>query len=420
MRKLLVVGLLLSIATVARAQSLQQLYGDARAAYDARDYGRYLSAMQTLAKLRPNHPVVLYNLAGAYALNHQEKSAVATLHRLAAMHVVFDLDAEHDFDAIRRTASFRSVQRTMTRTERQEVGTGTIAFKIPQRDLITEGIAYDGASGAFFVSSVRMKRILRAAPDGTQSTWYDGSEGRRGISGMAIDAKRRVLWAASGASERVAGYAKSDEGDMALMQFDVDSGKVIREFRAPADTRVFFDDVAAAADGTVYVSDSTGSIFRKRPADDALELFVAKGSIRSPQGMAATADGRILYVADYGGRIARVDIASAVVTALEMPDNVAAAGIDGLALAGTSTLFAVQNGVRPNRVVRLDLSRDGTRITRATIVEMNHPLMDEPTLGTVVGDEYYWIGASQGNKFESAPPQVEKLHEAVVYKTKVR
>ena len=46
----------------------------------------------------------------------------------------------------------------------------------------------------------------------------------------------------------------------------------------------------------------------------------------------------------------------------------------------------MQNGVQPNRVSLLELSPDGTTIARGRIVEMNHPVFDEPTLGTVVDD----------------------------------
>jgi sugar lactone lactonase YvrE len=368
--------------------------------------------------MRPSHPVVLFNLAGAYSLNNREAEASATLQRLAAMQVWFDVDAEHDFDAVREAKSFQKAAEEVRKARSATSSTSRVAFTLPEKDLITEGITRDPKSGAFFVSSVHRKKILRIAKDGAVSTWLDLSEGHRGISGMGIDASRRLLYAASSASERVDGFAKEHDGDTAVLQIDLDQAKVIRELHPPAGVRTFFDDLTVGRDGTLYVSDSTGAVYRKRADANDLETFIAKGTIRSPQGLGLTPDQQRLYVADYGGPIAIVQTASGEVTKLKMPDDFPAMGIDGLATDGKS-LMVVQNGVEPHRVARLWLSRDGRSVTRWRIVDRNQPLMDEPTIGIISGRDYYWIGASQGNKFDANPQQLDKLHEAVVYRFKL-
>jgi sugar lactone lactonase YvrE len=407
----------IALGTLA-AQTPQQLMQEAQSAYKAKDYPRYLERLETLAKMRPGHPVVLFNLAGAYSLNNRAEEASATLQRLAAMQVWFDVDAEHDFDAVREAKSFQKAAEEVRKARSATSSTSKVAFTLPEKDLITEGITRDPKSGAFFVSSVHRKKILRIAKDGAVSTWLDLSEGHRGISGMGIDPSRRLLYAASSASERVDGFAKEHDGDTAVLQIDLDQAKVIRELRPPAGVRTFFDDLTVGRDGTLYVSDSTGAVYRKRADANDLETFIAKGTIRSPQGLALTPDQQRLYVADYGGPIAIVQTASGEVTKLKMPDDFPAMGIDGLATDGKS-LMVVQNGVEPHRVARLWLSRDGRSVTRWRIVDRNQPLMDEPTIGIISGRDYYWIGASQGNKFDANPPQLDKLHEAVVYRLKL-
>ena len=99
MRRLLLCSLaVLALAAVPRTP--QQLYEDARAAYGRKDYPAYVTAMEALAALRPQHPIAIGGYAGALALNNRGGEAVAQLQRLLAMHVAPDL-SDHDLDGIR-------------------------------------------------------------------------------------------------------------------------------------------------------------------------------------------------------------------------------------------------------------------------------------------------------------------------------
>jgi hypothetical protein len=75
--------------------------------------------MGELALLRPSHPVVLANHAGALALNGRGDEALGVLRRLEAMRVVVDL-SDKDYDSLRGRDDFRAVEASMTalRTER--------------------------------------------------------------------------------------------------------------------------------------------------------------------------------------------------------------------------------------------------------------------------------------------------------------
>ena len=92
-------------------------------------------------------------------------------------------------------------------------------------------------------------------------------------------------------------------------------------------------------------------------------------------------------------------------------------GVDGLVWSGGS-LYAIQNGVEPNRVIRVDLAADGVTVTGARILEMNHPAFDEPTLGVVAEGALYVSANSQGGKFrdEKKPISPEAMTDAVILK----
>jgi len=406
---LLVVG---SLTFAQEVKTPQQLYDEATSAYKRGDMKAYLGSMEQLHAMRPAQPIIALNYAGALALNHREEESVRELGRLAAMQTTWDL-TDRDFDSLRARDDFKAIEKTMKELATKRISSGTVAYKLP-KDIITESITYDPVTRRLFVSGVRERKIIAIDRKGKISDFIKpAQDGLWGVNGMGVDARRRVLWASSSAYARSLGYDASHDGEKALYAFDLDSGALKGRYEPPPIDKLTLDDLSVGPDGTVYLSDARGSLLRLKPGAKTLETFVPRGSIRSAQGSTVSPDGKTLYVSDYGGAIDAVDLASAKVTRLEIPSDFPMYGIDGLAYYD-GTLLAVQNGVAPNRVVRLWLDPSAPRITRWKILEMNHPLMDEPTIGVVAGRDYYVNISSQGNKFDRK--QTEKLHDSAVLK----
>jgi hypothetical protein len=80
----------------------------------------------------------------------------------------------------------------------------------------------------------------------------------------------------------------------------------------------------------------------------------------------------------------------------------------------------VQNGIVPNRIVRLDLAAGGLAVNHVQILAMNPAMMDEPTIGKVVGSDYYFVGASQGNKFDRGTPDRKSLQPGIIFRIALR
>lgn len=123
-------------------------------------------------------------------------------------------------------------------------------------------------------------------------------------------------------------------------------------------------------------------------------------------------DGKTVYVSNYWWVMA-VDAASRKLSAVTAPVDFPLNGIDGLAFSRGS-LYAVQNGIKPHRVVRLTLSSDGSRITAGRILEMNNPLFDEPTLGIVANGAFHYVANSQGGRFLKGDVPASEQREVVV------
>ena len=62
-------------------------------------------------------------------------------------------------------------------------------------------------------------------------------------------------------------------------------------------------------------------------------------------------------------------------------------------------LIAIQNGIQPNRVVRLKMSNNGTTVESIQVLEINHPSFGEPTLGVVNQDTLFFVANSPVSQF---------------------
>jgi sugar lactone lactonase YvrE len=218
--------------------------------------------------------------------------------------------------------------------------------------------------------------------------------------GMRVDAARRVLWVAAAAVPQTVGYDSADAGRSGLFRFDLASGALTGRFPLPADGQPHtLGDVTIARNGDVYSTDSRGpAVYWVRTGSDSIEQFVVSPLLISAQGLALDAEERTLYVAEYARGILRIDLATRAVRLLEAADDVLALGIDGLYLVEGS-LVGIQNGVTPDRVVRLRLDASGNRVERAEVLERARPDYAEPTLGVVVGRDLFYVAASQWERF---------------------
>ena len=73
-----------------------------------------------------------------------------------------------------------------------------IAFKINEPDLIPEGIAYDKRKITFYIGGTYLRKIVSIDEKGAVKNFTgEAQDGLRGVLGMRVDEKRRVLWAIS-------------------------------------------------------------------------------------------------------------------------------------------------------------------------------------------------------------------------------
>jgi len=238
---------------------------------------------------------------------------------------------------------------------------------------------------------------------------------------MAVDSDRRRLWLTTAATPSMIDYrAAEHEGRTELLGFNLDSGLLVTRVAAPADgDRHELNDLVVEADGAVLVGDAPArAIYRLMPGVDRFETVVAPGTMFSPQGIVILPDGGQTLIADYSRGLCLLG-SNGCVHVLKSPPNAWLGGIDGLSVVGRRELMAVQNGVTPNRVVRIRLTEDVDGVEAVDVLDLAHPEHDQPTLGEVVGDDFLYVANSlwgawdrEGNLVEGrklSPPVILRI-----------
>lgn len=401
---------LLAMASTAAAQSataggdvteFRRLRSEAIAAANADDAATAEALLARADALIPNHPGLMLMRARMAAQGANPADGVAHLRRYAGAGLVVDPARD---PALSRLAGQPGYDAAVARLEgnRAPIGAARLSLVavLPAGYLI-EGVARDEARDRWLVSSIAWRTIMEVSDAGVVRPYLAETPITAGILGLAIDAEGGWVWAASAPLPP----ATHGIGDVtlprtALLRIELETGRINAWFEAPNDgAEHAFGDLALGPDGTAYVADASGQVFRVRPELEAtLEPVVAAGAIASPQGMAVTPDGKALIVVDYSSGLHRVDLATGASVRLGAPSGASLIGIDGLTRDGEA-LYAIQNGVAPQRVLRLTLDPDWTVIEGVEVLAANLPEIEEPTTGLVHDGGLVFVSRSQWSDF---------------------
>jgi DNA-binding beta-propeller fold protein YncE len=371
--------------------------GYVKAAQEARQGGRLAAAVDALLQahaLRPHHDGITFELAAALAAVGRIQDATESLRVVAATGLVLHSDGREEFRACRADAACADALAAIDRNRAPRV-TSAVAFTFARPGLVPEGLAYDAATDAFFVSSARQRLILRLDKARRPQPFADRGQGLWAALGIAVDAPRRRLWVATAALAEMADATPADEGRSALVALDLASGRAVARYDLPRDRPHALGDVIVAPSGDVFTTDSVSpAVYRLPAGGTALEPVAAGEPFVSPQGLTLSADGTRLFVADYAKGVFAVDLASRRVRLVDAPRTASMLGIDGLYRVG-NVLLGVQNGVDPPRLLRLRLDAAGDTFTAVDALDAGHPSATDPTLGVLAGGRFYYIGNSQ-------------------------
>jgi hypothetical protein len=285
--------------------------------------------------------------------------------------------------------ALRDLQQTLE-ANRREISRASTAFVLADRALLAEDIDYDSHSQRFFISSVRLGKIITVDRQRANRDFARAPDGWP-LLALKVDATRGRLWATEVALQGFGFAPQGDWGRSALVCYALKDGRLLRRVEGPKGSAL--GDMMLTPWGDVIVSDGDGGGVYRLPAHgSALERLDA-GDFISPQTAAPHPDGKHLFVPDYLRGIGVLDPTSRHVDWLAMNGQFALNGIDGL-YAGRGVLVAVQNGTTPERVVIFRLNDSLSQIASEAIIERASRTLGDPTHGVIVGTNFYYIANS--------------------------
>ena len=275
---------------------------------------------------------------------------------------------------------------------------------LPDSTFFPEGMDFDPRTGFVYVASIRHRTIaeLTLRGDYVRELLPRGGAGLGAILAVRADPQRGVLWATMSGLPQMQGFQPTDSLIHALVRIRMPDGEIDGRWDLPVVAGGHtLGDVAIGPLGDVFMSDSRDPVLYKLPADGGGLQPYRHPLFRSLQGVAPAPSAREVFVADYSHGILKVDVISGEVLRLGDAPGSTSLGIDGLVWY-QGALIAVQNGVVPPRVVRFELDSGWTRFVRAEVLDQNLPVADEPTIGTMIGDNFVYVANSQWEKYDDA------------------
>ena len=359
---------------------------------DVEDARRGIAAIEGLLKQRPSDAALWFYMSRFQAAAGDRAAAVNALQRVEEFGEGY-LPQRNEFAKVWADTAFQEV-RSRLEAKLPRLDYAPTAFVLEDRGLVPEGIAYDRSSRSFFVGSLAEHKVVRVGEDGSVGDFVAGP-GLDSVLGLAVDTPRRLLYVVSTNALTTEGRKQPRN---AVFAYDIDSRRRVQRYDVPGAQQL--NDVAVAAGGRVFASDSaSGAVYEiavKGPGP-ARELLKA-GQVRGSNGLAASADGRRLYVAHASG-LAVLDIASGDVKRVDNRTRESVAAIDGL-YAWQGELIGVQNVTNPGRVIRMQLSADGDSVIAVkTLLSHHHNALDQPTTLALTDHGFFLLAATGIERF---------------------
>jgi sugar lactone lactonase YvrE len=387
------------------------------------DSERFTWTLERLVELLPNSGNLKLQLAMAYAGGGDKTKAYDTLVRLLNLGYSYPIEADPRFQDIKGNRVWDYIV-TNNNNNAKQFGEGKVAFELPKGDRLIESLAWDPKRKEFLAGSVREGKVYLVDSSGKLGDFIaaDADNGLWAVYALAVDAARDKLYVISNGVPHFKDFKADMLGNAGLFEFALSTGKLVHKYILPQDQRShILSSIAVGDNGRVFVADGVNDQIYRLDGG-ALKLLTENPALTGIRGMAVSGDGKTLYFSDVSLGIFGMDLAKLAPFELaHNPDKLTLGGIDALYWYD-GTLAVIQNGMSPQRVMRLKLAPDGRSVANAMPLDVAQPAFTSLATGTVSGDGLYSIANSQKGLYDSygVLTEANKLEPLKIFRSNLR
>jgi hypothetical protein len=392
-------------AADAPAPRVAEYFRAQAAAFDAvkaKDDARFLAEATRALDANPYHAPARYLRAAALLANGRADAALAELERLADAGLALGAAREPMFATLADDTRFRALAARFEANGKPS-GAARVDLEISglPGDFVPEGFQWDARHSEIVLGSVRQRRIVRVHSSGQVRELVPAAgDGLMSVLGLHVLGDEVVV--ASAGLPQMRPLDPTLNGRSALFAFALADGTLRRRYDVPATPgrESAVGDFLALSPRTLLATDSAAGrvLSLDRPSGRWVDA-APPGLLGSPQGLARLDPWRVV-VADYSSGLWVLSLKGRPPVYLRPQGADALHGIDGL-YAWKDRLIAIQNGTRPQRILRIAVDLDGATVERVEVLAANLPEWDEPTLGQVIGDTFYYVANSHWPRFDA-------------------
>ncbi|MEO8801769.1 MAG: hypothetical protein ABI304_12430 [Rudaea sp.] len=413
----------LSESQIKQSHDLQGLTRLAQIYNAQHDTQRFTWVLRRVVELVPNSGDLKMQLALAYAKADDKTNAYDTLIHMQMQGFGYDISKDPRFDPIHGTKVWDYLVANL-QVNAKPFGEGTVAFSLAKGDYLFDALAWDATHKQLLAGSARDGKVFRVDEHGKLSDFItaDSDNDLWAVTALAVDATHGKLYVASASTPVFHGFNADNANKSGISAFDLATGKLLNTYplaRVPgADIIV---SLVVSQDGQVYASDGPRRKVYKLD-DGALKAIVTNPKLTNISALTLSDDGRTLYLADYALGIFGYDLTKA--EAFEPRYDVAKLVLGGIVgmYWYDGTLAVVQNGMVPQRAMRLQLSKDGRTISGAMPLDVAQPSFADLGSGTVAGDKLYFVANRQDALYDNHGVLTDSgnLQSTQIYRSNLR
>ena len=346
-----------------------------------------IATLESLLPRVPDRAVVLYFLAQDYAQIGDQQKAIALLKESIAAREGVNPAHDATLRSLQENPDFRAL---VAEAERQypPVHKARTAITLPEKDLLPEGIAFDGGKNVFYLSSLFHRKVVKVDASGHSADFAPTSKkDLLPLCGLRVNVEDHSLWAAG----------CQDSGHGELYHFSED-GRLMERFPPATPGKHLFNDLVLRGNSEIYLTDSLANqVYRFDCRTHAFTALSFPRPLYYPNGITQADDHNTLYVADAFG-VLRYDLKTSAALEIDAGPRNTLAGFDGLYWY-RGALVGVQNGIGSSRIVEVKLARDGLHVQDLKVLEYRSSHLSLPTTGAIKGSEFYFIENAQIDNF---------------------